>query len=128
MHQTGSLGYLETKDREMKTKEELKQFAADLKAGRLFTSGMIPDARNIPLVFTPGMLLDEKGREEMKHKFETKEVVLFYEELSKATSRTDDGLPIFPSMQTLSGEELDAVKSFIGDPKQKIPREPQEDK
>ena len=72
---------------ELKTEEELKQLAADILGGRIFTSGMIPDARDIPLVFTPCMLMDKQAR-----------------------------------------EELDAVKNFIGDPKQKIPRQPHEDK
>ena len=109
----------------MRTEEELKQFASDLKAGRIFTSAMVPDPRDLPFVFTPFMLMDKQAREELKCKVETDKVVLFYEELSKAISRPDDELPVFGSVQTLSLEELDAVKKLIGDLKQKIPREPQ---
>lgn len=96
-------------------KTELKEFAKDLHAGRIFWSPAIPEQHTNLLgsIFMPLLLVDEETRADMRAKFETGEYAVVYAKMSDAGPRTINGYPMFMSCAFLGQDEAEQVLEYL---------------
>ena len=85
----------------MRTIEELTQLAKDLWSGSIYTSQHVSDPNLVKHVFMPLIFLGEEGLNNLKEK----NIVVLFEYMDKAQSRSINGCPIFMSMQCLNSDE-----------------------
>lgn len=93
----------------MKTDEDLKKIAHDIRAGLIYHDQCIPSGMRPELVFMALALMDEKTAKA----FADSKPVLLYEYVSKAQQRSINGQPTFFSCRYLIQEELDKVVDYI---------------
>ena len=96
-------------------KTELKQFAKDLHAGRIFWSLSLKeqDFSLLGSIFMPLLLVDEETRDDMQAKFETGEYHVVYAKMSDAGPRAINGYPMFMSCAFLSKDEAEQVIEYV---------------
>jgi hypothetical protein len=99
----------------MKTNEELKQIAADIYSGKIYTDAHIQaiDTQDkiakMRTIFLPFSLMDKKKVEELAKD----EPSLIYEYWSLGDSAATNGHPVFTSFRYLTKDEYDIVaKSY----------------
>lgn len=92
-----------------KTDLELKQIAADIYEGKIFTDRHIKNQKDLTFVFMPLMLGGFKNVPEN----DIKKIGLIYEYLDKAAPRSINGMPCFTSLRFLLIDELDQVHDFL---------------
>ena len=86
-----------------RTDQQIRQLALDVADGRVF---LTTDAREIELAFSMILaFLTEEHRKDL----EERDVVAFYEHISKAGPRSVNGLPMFMSACTLTREEYNRL-------------------
>jgi len=94
----------------MRSEQELRQLALDLKANKIFTSTQIPpeDSDLLGSVFIILALMDEKQHAE----FLAKKPAFVYEYYSEAGPYGVNGYPSFMSMRFVAEDELPLIKQF----------------
>ena len=94
----------------MKTEQELRQLAVDIKSGAVFTTNHMPtsDEHMIGSIFMPLMLMNEEQHKD----FIDKKPGMVYEYLEKAMPRSVNGYPTFMSFEFLTEEELTIANKF----------------
>lgn len=92
-----------------KTLEQLRELAADIVDGKVFTTNHIrpEDVRLIPSLFIPLAFADEEHRATLEN------VAMVYEYIEKAGPRSVNGYPAFFSCKFLTKEEYDVMQPFI---------------
>ena len=98
--------------REPRSKEELKQLAIDMQAGKVFTDRHIrPNdiPRMMTMVFPILLFMDGEARQGMIDDG----VAVVYEYMDKASPRAVNGYPIFFSCGTLTAVEWDTIVDMI---------------
>ena len=93
----------------VKTREELKQLAVDINAGKVFTNAHVPEGEKIEVVFLPIALGALSGWTPDQ----AKDIGLIYEYLSEATPMTVNGMPGFISMQLLNRGDTDRLWALM---------------
>jgi hypothetical protein len=94
----------------MKTEQELRQLAVDIKGGSVFTSNHVPQGEEHMLgsIFMPLVFMDEQQHKD----FMEQKPSMVYEHLSEAGPRSVNGYPIFMSMKFLVEAEYDKVMAY----------------
>jgi hypothetical protein len=92
----------------MRTDEELKQIAADLHAGKIFTDRHLRDLSELQMVFMVLAFMDEAAIKDM----EARKVNMIFEYLDKAGPRSVNGMPTFFSCQTATEEEVAKIHAY----------------
>lgn len=97
----------------MRTEQELRKLAMDIKAGAVFTSGHIPQGEEhmMSSVFMPLAFMNE---EQHKNLLEKKPGMI-YEHLSKAGERSVNGYPIFMSFEIVTEEEYELLRGYYAE-------------
>ena len=101
----------------MRSKQELKQLAVDMVAGRVFgTFHMRSDEVQLAgSVFMALGLSSQEEREDM----ERRGVVYIYEYMAKAGPRSVNGLPMFMSHHEILKDEVEPLRQYVDDLLQK---------
>lgn len=89
------------------TTEALHQLAADINAGRVFTSGLLQSPEQVTQVWPVLGFLNDKEAEKLK----AKNPVLFYSYLTEAAPLGVNGLPMFWSVSFLNEDQLKVVEA-----------------
>ena len=94
-----------------KTSEELRMLAMEMITGAVFTDWMIPEEEVdiIPSVFLPLALMTPKEGEE----FIARKPFMLYEHMSKANEMGVNGYPTFMSLQIVTEDEIEILKSHL---------------
>ena len=94
----------------MKTDQELRQLATDIKSGMVFTSNHVPPGEEYMLgsIFLPLMLMTEEQHKD----FLEKKPAMVFEHMSQAGPRSVNGYPIFMSIQFLLEDEYKKVMEY----------------
>ena len=95
----------------MKDDSELKQLAADIFGGQVFTDRSVPEAQisMIGNIFMPLALMNEEQMAELM----AKEPAMIYEHMSKAGQYGVNGFPTFHSLQYIGEDELEKVQGYL---------------
>jgi len=93
------------------TPEEIKQLATDTFKEKVFFSTMIRDIDNYLLssIFMPIIYMDNLQIKQL----EKDRVSAFYEYMDKALPRAINGYPMFPSMRTITVDDLAEVQLMV---------------
>ena len=93
------------------TSEEIKQLATDTFKEKVFFSTMIReiDKHLLGSIFMPITFMDKPQIE----KLEKDKISAFYEYMNKALPRCINGYPMFPSMRTITVEDLAQVQLMV---------------
>lgn len=93
------------------TPEEIKELATDTFKEKVFYSTMIReiDAHLLGSIFMPITFMDKNQVEQL----EKDRVSAFYEYVDKALPRTINGYPMFPSMRTITVDDLAEVQLIV---------------
>ena len=95
-----------------RSKEELKQIAVDMHAGRIFSSDHFHERelqQMLPLVFMCLMF----GGAELRTWLKDNKINLVYEYMSEAGPRMINGNPVFASVKFLNEDDHKTVREFI---------------
>jgi hypothetical protein len=97
----------------VRSEQELRQLALDLKANKIFTSTQIPpeDGDMLGVVFLILSLMNEEQHKE----FVAKKPAFVYEYYTEAGERGVNGYPSFMSMRFVTEDELPLLKRFFGE-------------
>lgn len=87
------------------TNEDIKKLADDMYKGLIFTDRHVHVPEDVPRVFLPLILLDEKQRREL----EANPPGMIYEYMENASRMGINGMPIFFSFKTVSQEDTKKV-------------------
>lgn len=93
---------------ENRDKKELKQIAIDMLAGRIFTDRQLPYGHSIESCFMVLFFMNSEQKEALI----LDPPGLIFEYISKAMSRSCNGMPCFPSMQMISQYDTEIVFDY----------------
>jgi len=87
------------------SEEELREIAEGIYHGRIFCDRQVHTPQEIPMVFMPLALMDDKGRASMI----LQDANFVYEYVEKAGPRSINGMPCFFSMRFLTTDQAKKV-------------------
>lgn len=93
----------------MRTNAQLKKFAKDFQAGKIFCDQMVQKKEDIPMVFLPIAIMSDEDSKKVL----AKDPAIVYEYLSEKQTLSWNGMPTFNTCQFLSCDELKKVCGYI---------------